>query len=153
MRVAETHDMATAVAPPDAATAMFTFLRAAVGAMRPACGDTLPLVSAGLEEVTRATESSKQRALEQAQQLATHIGKVAETLAALEHHVLPEAESRAVWTAAVKACLDMAPVVTAVVRASEYREPTGDRLRDAAESIETMRQRFAEVLALLEPPK
>jgi hypothetical protein len=47
----------------------------------------------------------------------------------------------------------MAPAVTAVVRASEYREPTGERLRAAAESIETMRQRFAEVLALLEAPR
>jgi hypothetical protein len=47
----------------------------------------------------------------------------------------------------------MAPAVTAVVRASEYQEPTGDRLRDAAESVEAMRQRFAEVLALLEAPK
>jgi hypothetical protein len=132
---------------------MFTFLRAAVGAMRPACGETLPSVSASLEEVTRATQSTKQQALEQAQQLATHIGKVAETLAVLEHHVSMEAESRAAWSTAVKACLDMAPVVTAVVRASEYREPTGDRLRDAVESLETMRQRFTEVLALLEPPK
>jgi hypothetical protein len=40
-----------------------------------------------------------------------------------------------------------------VVRASEYREPTGDRLREAVESVETMRERFAEVLALLQPPK
>jgi hypothetical protein len=132
---------------------MFAFLRAAVGAMRPACGETLPALTASLEEVTRVTEASKQRALEQAQQLATHIGRVAETLTALEHHVSPETESRAAWTTAVKACLEMAPAVTAVVRASEYQEPTGDRLRDAAESVEAMRQRFAEVLALLEAPK
>jgi hypothetical protein len=145
--------MAPTLAPPDAATAMFTFLRAAVSAMRPATATTLPSLAANLEEAVRATESSAQRALEQAELLSGHLGRLAETLARLESHVSTEPESRAAWSDAVQACLTMAPAVAAIVRALEFRDPTGQRLEGVAESVRAMRQQFDEVLALLDAPR
>jgi hypothetical protein len=145
--------MATPLASTDAATAMFTFLRAAVTAIRPASATTLPAIAASLDEVTRATEASAQRALEQAELLGGHLGRLAETLTRLESHVEPEPESRAAWSDAVEACLAMAPAVTAIVRALEFRAPAGRGLQDAVESVRAMQRQFAEVLALLQAPR
>jgi hypothetical protein len=132
---------------------MFEFFRAAVSALRPASVTTLPAISATLDEVTRATESSTQRALEQAELLGGHMGRLAETLTRLEAHVSTEREGRAAWSDAVQACLAMAPAVTAIVRAMEFRDPAGQDLRELSESVRAMRQRFGEVLALLEAPR
>jgi maltooligosyltrehalose synthase len=128
---------------------MFRFFRETVSALRPACSATLPSITATVDEVARATQSSTQRALEQTEVLSGHLGRLAETLTRLEAHVSIEREGRAAWSEAVEACLAMTPAVRAIVRAMEFRDPAGERLRDAIQSAETLRGRFAEVLALL----
>ena len=139
-------------APADGAAALFTFFRATVAALRPACDATIPAITTSLDEVMHATESSTQRALEQTEVLGGHLGRLAETLARLEGHLATEPESRAAWSDAVQACLAMAPAVTAIVRAMEFRDPAARSLRDAVESTRSLHERFGEVLALLNVP-
>jgi hypothetical protein len=81
--------------------------------------------------------------------LSGHLGRLAETLTRLEAHVSIEREGRAAWSDAVEACLAMTPAVKGIVRAMEFREPAAEKLRDAVESAEALRARFAEVLALV----
>ena len=131
---------------------MFNFFRAAVAAIRPASATTLPSIAGSLQELDRATEASTQRAIEQTELLSFHLGHLAEMLTRLERHVSDEPESRAAWSDAVQACLAMPPAVSAIVRAMEYRDPAGQELRTAGESIEALRRGFEDVLALLTVP-
>jgi hypothetical protein len=140
-------------APTDPTTALFDFLRAAVMAIRPAAATTLPALASSLDETRRATESSTQRALEQAEVLGALVGRLADALSRVQDHLPLEPGTRTAWSEAVEACLAIAPAVSAIVRALEFREGAAQNLGQALDSTRALQASFEDVLARLSPPR